>query len=61
MECVEERALYNINYNLARITPGTKPEWRCVYHLPKETTFVVGCMGEEELKKAGRWKPKSSS
>lgn len=52
--CVEERTLYNINFAKQEIAKG--PEWRCVYHLPPEITFVVGLRSEEDLKKAGRGK-----
>lgn len=52
-ECVEERTLYNVNYPLQQIGALKDAKWYCVYHIPKEATFIVGLHGDE-LKKAGR-------
>ena len=54
--CVEEHTLYNVRYVGQQNGTAKDPEWRCVWHLSKEMTFIVGLHSPEDLKKAGREK-----
>lgn len=54
MGCVEEKELYNIKFQAQQAGIAQEPEWRCVYHIPKNITFPVSLHGRENWKKADR-------